>query len=145
MKFSWYEKLIWNNYNGQDEHFMHFCYFIKLRCGVVLIYMCILLILYLISKAGLLVVFLLLRRNAKIRNQYNQIPKPTQVTILESDKKHHIQESQEVSPFQAGDHKAARNRQDSMTDTNNKRSTALEQSLKIHCSKYLKEHYVFCH
>ena len=30
--------------------------------------------------------------------------------------KHYIQESQEVSPFPAGDHKAAMNRQDSMTD-----------------------------
>ena len=30
----------------------------------------------------------------------------------------HTQESQEVSPFPAGDHKAAINRQDSMTDTN---------------------------
>ena len=43
----------------------------------------------------------------------------TQDTISESDKnirKHHIQEIQEVSPFPAGGHKAARNRQDSMTD-----------------------------
>ena len=31
-------------------------------------------------------------------------------------KKHHIQESQEVSPFPARDHKAARNRQECMTD-----------------------------
>ena len=31
-------------------------------------------------------------------------------------RKHHKQESKEVSPFPAGDHKAARNRQDSMTD-----------------------------
>ena len=35
-------------------------------------------------------------------------------------KKHHIQESQEVSPFPGGDHKAARSRQDSMTDKNEK-------------------------
>ena len=37
----------------------------------------------------------------------------TQDTTWESDKntiKHHIQESQEVSPFSAGDHKAAMNR-----------------------------------
>ena len=34
---------------------------------------------------------------------------------------HHIQESQEVSPFQAGDHKTAINRrQDSMTNTKHK-------------------------
>ena len=38
-------------------------------------------------------------------------------------RKCHIQESQEVSSFPAGDHKAARNRQDSMakTNTNNKK------------------------
>ena len=67
------------------------------------------------------------------RNPYNQITHLTQNTIRESDKntrKRHIQESQEVSPFPTGDHKASRNRQDSMTgNTNNKmiqkRSTAL--------------------
>ena len=47
----------------------------------------------------------------------------TQDTIWESDKntrKHHIQESQEVSPFPAGDHKTAMNRQDSTTGTKHK-------------------------
>ena len=56
------------------------------------------------------------RKNAKIRNQLNQAPHPTQGTIWESDKntrKHHMQESQEASPFPAGGHKAAMNRQDS--------------------------------
>ena len=46
-----------------------------------------------------------------IRNPYNQMPHLTQDTIWESDintRKHHIQESQEVSPCPAGDHKAAR-------------------------------------
>ena len=60
------------------------------------------------------------RKKAKIRNQYNQAPQLTQDTIWESDKstiKHHIQESQEVSPFSAGDHKATKNRQENMTDT----------------------------
>ena len=67
------------------------------------------------------------RKEADIRNPYNQIPLLTQDTISESDentRKHHIQESQEVSPFKAGDHnfKAARNRQDSMTrNTSNKK------------------------
>ena len=63
-----------------------------------------------LSKAG---------EKAKIRNRYNQIPHLTQDTIWESDKntrKHHLQESQEVSPFQGGDHKVAKNRQDSMAD-----------------------------
>ena len=57
-----------------------------------------------------------LRKNAKIRNWYNQVPHLTQDITWESDKntrKHLTQESQEVSPFPAGDHKAATNRQDS--------------------------------
>ena len=60
------------------------------------------------------------RKNAKIRNRYNQVPHLTQDTIWESDKnlrKRHLQESQEVSLFPAGDHKAVMNRQDSMVDT----------------------------
>ena len=60
------------------------------------------------------------RKKAKIRNGHNQVPHLTQDTTWESDKstrKHLIQESQEVSLFPAGDHKAAMNRQDSMTDT----------------------------
>ena len=42
---------------------------------------------------------------------------------MENDKntiKHHIQESQEVSPFPAGDHKAEMNRQERMTNTEHK-------------------------
>ena len=55
-----------------------------------------------------------LRKKVKIRNQCNQVPDLNQDTIWESDKntrKHHIPESQKVSPFLEGDHKAARNRQ----------------------------------
>ena len=46
---------------------------------------------------------------AKIRDPYNQVLHLTQDSVSESDKytrKHYIQESQEVSPFQAGDHMA---------------------------------------
>ena len=62
--------------------------------------------------------------------------------MWESDKttwKHNEQESQEVSPFLAGNHVAARNRQDSITKTNithqlqkriHNRSTALVWSVK---------------
>ena len=51
-------------------------------------------------------------KDAKIRNQYNQVPHPTQdinekVTSSQLDK---TNESQEVSPFPAGDHKAHINR-----------------------------------
>ena len=63
---------------------------------------------------------------AKIRNQYNQEPHLTHENEWESDKNsrnHHLHESQEVSPFPTGDHKAARNRHHSMakTSTNNKK------------------------
>ena len=65
------------------------------------------------------------RKKEKIRNRYNQVPHLTQDTVWESDRKtrkHHIQDSQEVSPFPTGDHKATRNRHDSTvkTNTNNK-------------------------
>ena len=59
-------------------------------------------------------------KEAKIRNRFNQIPHLTQDTTWESDKntmKHNIRESQEASPFSAGDHKAAMYRQESMTNT----------------------------
>ena len=49
------------------------------------------------------------RKKAKIRNRYNQVPHLTKGTVWENDKntrKHHIQESQAVSPFTTGDHKA---------------------------------------
>ena len=50
------------------------------------------------------------RKRSKIRNPFNQIPYQTQDIIWESDKntrKHHLQESQEVSHFPTGDHKTA--------------------------------------
>ena len=64
------------------------------------------------------------RKKATIRNQYNQVPHLTQDTVWESDKinnKRHIQESQVVNPFPAGDHKAARRKQDNMAKTNTKK------------------------
>ena len=71
----------------------------------------------------------------KIRNRYNQEPQLTQDTKWESDnsKINITHRSQEVSPFPTGDHKAAMNRHERMTDTshiNTKRSTALERSVK---------------
>ena len=45
-------------------------------------------------------------KEVNIRNQYNQAPHLTQDTTQESDKntvKHHTQQSQEVSPFPAGE------------------------------------------
>ena len=62
------------------------------------------------------------RKAPKISNLYNQVPHLTQDTTRESNK---IQlnmknKSQEVSPFPAGDHKAAMNRRESMTNTRHK-------------------------
>ena len=64
-----------------------------------------------------------IKKKVKIRNRYNQVPNLTQDKTWESGyntRKHHIKESQEVSPFQAGGHKAAMIRQDSMKDTKHK-------------------------
>ena len=62
------------------------------------------------------------RKRAKIRNRYNQVPRLTQdtngkVTTSQLDI---TNESQEVSPFPTGDHKAAMNRRDSMRDITHK-------------------------
>ena len=79
------------------------------------------------------------RQKAKIRNQYNQVPhlnKATEWESVKNTRKYHIQESQEVSPFSTGDHRAARNRHHSMSKINtnkikiHKRNIALEWSLR---------------
>ena len=54
----------------------------------------------------------LARRKAKIRNQYNQVTHTTQGSNKNTGT-HNMSERQEVSPFPAGDHRAAKNRQDS--------------------------------
>ena len=62
------------------------------------------------------------RKVAKIRNRYNQVPHMTQDTTWESDKTqlNNTNNSQDVSPFPAGDHKVAVNRRESMTNTRHK-------------------------
>ena len=65
------------------------------------------------------------RKNANIKNRYNQVTHLTQDTIWESDEnisKHHIQERQEVRYFPTGDLNATSNRDGSMAkiNTNNK-------------------------
>ena len=58
-----------------------------------------------------------------MERQRSGIDTPTQDTTWESDKntrKHHIQGSQEVSPFPAGDHNVAMIRQESMTNKKHK-------------------------
>ena len=53
------------------------------------------------------------RKMAKIRKQYNQVPHLTHDTTLESNKNtiNITNKSQEFSPSPAGDHKAAMNTQ----------------------------------
>ena len=52
------------------------------------------------------------RKTAKSRKRYNQVPYLTQDTTMESNKNtiNITNKSQEVNPFPAGDHKAAMNR-----------------------------------
>ena len=62
------------------------------------------------------------RKEARIRNRYNQVPHPSQDTKRESSKItiNITNKSQEVIPIHAGDHKAAMNRRESMTNTRHK-------------------------
>ena len=57
------------------------------------------------------------KKKAKARNRYNKLTHMTQDMVwygkvTKTTRKHHIQGSQEVSPFPTGDHKAAINRHD---------------------------------
>ena len=52
--------------------------------------------------------------------QTSTTPRTPHRTVTKQTRKHHIQESQEVSPFPADDHETALDRQDSMTDTKHK-------------------------
>ena len=76
-------------------------------------------------------------KGAKIRSRYNQVPHPTQDTNgkVTNSQLDTTNESQEVSPFPAGDHKAHLNRRAQRhskhkTEQKHKRSTALEQLVK---------------
>ena len=66
--------------------------------------------------------FVKVSKDAKIRNRYNQVPHPTQDTNwkVTNPQLDSTNKSQEVSPFQAGDHKAHINRR---TQTHNKHKT----------------------
>ena len=62
------------------------------------------------------------RKVAKVRNRYNQVPHLTQDTTWESDKntiKYHKQEPR-GQPFPAGDHKAAMNNRENIKNTRHK-------------------------
>ena len=67
--------------------------------------------------------YIQVRKVAKIRNRYNQVPHLTQDTTWGGDKKaqeNATNKSQEVSPFSASDHKAAMNRHESIKNTRQK-------------------------
>ena len=75
-------------------------------------------------------------KGAKIRNRYNQVPHLTQDTNgkVTNSQIGTTNESQEVSPFPAGDHKAhidrrAQRHSKHKTEQKHKRSTALERSV----------------
>ena len=72
------------------------------------------------ERAGRL--FKAVRKTAWIRNRYNQVPHLSQDTKWESNKITITitNNSQEVSPFPSGDHKAATNRRESMINTRHK-------------------------
>ena len=72
-------------------------------------------------------------KGAKIRNKYNQVPQLTQDTTgkMTHSQLDTINESQEVSPFPAGDHKAHLNRR---THRHSKHKT--EKTIKDPQKKY---------
>ena len=84
-------------------------------------------------KNGTILILIKVRKTAKIRKRYDQVPHLTQdtngkVTNAQLDI---TNESQEVSPFPAGDHKAAMKRLESIRNTNDKLETLFSASKKI--------------
>ena len=73
------------------------------------------------------------RKEAKIRKRYNQVPHSTQDTTWESNKNtiNITNNSQEVSPFRAGDHKAAMNRRKSMRNTRRKNTNDPQKKYRL--------------
>ena len=75
-----------------------------------------------IKKHNMICVHVIVRKAAKIRYRYNQVPHLTKGYHMGSDKTQLsiTNKSQEVNPFPAGDHKAAINRRESMKITRHK-------------------------
>ena len=73
------------------------------------------------------------RKTAKIRKRYNQVPHLTQDTTWESNKNtiNITNKSQEVSPFPAGDHKAAINRRERMRHTRQKNANDPQKKYRL--------------
>ena len=65
--------------------------------------------------------YMKVKKKAKVRNRYNQVPDLSWDTIWESEKiQGSITHTRAKSPFPACDQKAAKNRQDSLIKTNKK-------------------------
>ena len=89
------------------------------------------------------------RKKAKIRKRYNQVPNLTQDTVWESDKKktgkNHAQDSQMVSPFPTGDHKAARLQETDIGIASKKITGRLISNKSSYLHEILTQIYVFCY
>ena len=87
------------------------------------------------SRLGMIYCINKVRKSAKIRNRYNQVPHLTQDTNgkVTNSQLDITNESQEVSPFPASDHKASINRRarKHYLHKTEIRSTPLERSVKI--------------
>ena len=75
------------------------------------------------------------RKMAKVKKRYNQVPHLTHDTTWESNKNtiNIINKSQEVSPFPAGDHKAAMDRRESMRNTRRKNTNDPQNKYRQIC------------
>ena len=73
------------------------------------------------------------RKTAKFRKGYTQVPHLTQDTTWESNKNtiNITNKSQEVSPFPAGDLKAAMNRGESRRNTGHKNKNGPQKKLRL--------------
>ena len=73
------------------------------------------------------------RKTAKIGKLYNQVPHLTQDTTMGSNKNtiNITNKSQEVSPFPAGDHKAAMNGRESMRNTRHKNTNDSQKKYRL--------------
>ena len=82
-------------------------------------------------------------KGAKIRNRYNQVPHLTQDTNGKVTKSHlyTTNESQEVSPFPAGDHKALINRCVQMHSTHKTEKNIKDPQKKYHLGTVSKVFY----
>ena len=73
------------------------------------------------------------RKEAKIRKRYNQVPHLTQYTTWQGNKItiNSTYKSQEVCPFPLGDHKVAMNRRESMRNTRHKNTNDPQKKYRL--------------